>query len=144
VDFAWWAVAALTVLLTLVTMTVQPQVARSLAARPWGYVFPMVALAGLVAVLWFSSHERDFAAFLASCTYIVGMLTSAAFGLYPYLLPSTTDPSRGLTVHASAAPAAGLRIGLAWWIPGMLLVVAYFVFTYRQFAGKVELQDEGY
>jgi cytochrome bd ubiquinol oxidase subunit II len=144
VDFGWWALAALTVLLTLVTMTMQPLVARNLAARPWGYVFPLVALVGLVGILWFASHDRDLAAFLASCAYIVGMLTSAAFGLYPYLLPSTTDPSRGLTVYASAAPAAGLRIGLAWWVPGMLLVVAYFVFTYRHFAGKVELGGEGY
>jgi cytochrome bd ubiquinol oxidase subunit II len=144
VDYVWWAVAALTVLLTLVTMTVQPQIARSLTARPWGYVFPGVALVGLVAVLWFASHEKDLAAFLASCGYIVGMLTSAAFGLYPYLLPSTTDPSRGLTVYASAAPAEGLRTGLVWWIPGMLLVAAYFVFTYRHFAGKTDLGDGGY
>ncbi len=144
VDFVWWAVAALTVLLTLFTMRVQPQIARSLTARPWGYVFPMIALAGLVGVLWLASHERDAAAFLASSAYIVGMLTSAAFGLYPYMLPSTTDPSRGLTVHAAAAPAAGLRIGLAWWIPGMALVAGYFVFTYRRFAGKIELGDEGY
>ena len=144
VDAAWWAAAALTVILTLLTMWVQPQIAHSLTARPWGYAFPIVALGGLVAVLWFAAHERDAAAFLASSAYIVGMLTSAAFGLYPYVLPSTTDPSRGLTVHNAAAPAAGLRIGLAWWIPGMMLVAGYFVFTYRRFAGKVDLGDGGY
>jgi len=144
VDFVWWAVAALTVVLTLFTMKVQPQVAASLASRPWGYVFPMLALAGLVAVLWFASREQDAAAFVASSGYIVGMLASAAFGLYPYVLPSTTDPSLGLTVHNAAAPRAGLVIGLAWWIPGMLLVVGYFLFTYRRFAGKAELGGDGY
>jgi cytochrome d ubiquinol oxidase subunit II len=143
-DFAWWAVAALTVVLTLFTMQVQPQIAASLAARPWGYVFPMIALAGLVAILWFTSHEQDTAAFLASSAYLVGMLTSAAFGLYPYVLPSTTDPSLGLTVHNAAAPVAGLRVGLAWWIPGMVLVAGYFFFAYRRFAGKVDLSGDGY
>jgi cytochrome d ubiquinol oxidase subunit II len=143
-DFAWWAVAALTVVLTLFTMKVQPQVAASLASRPWGYVFPMIALAGLVSVLWFASREQDGAAFAGSCGYLVGMLSSAAFGLYPCVLPSTADPSLALTIHNTAAPVEGLRIGLAWWIPGMFLVSIYFAFTYHRFSGKVEPGDEGY
>lgn len=144
VDFVWWGVAALTVVLTLFTMRVQPQVAASLASRPWGYVFPVIALAGLVAVLWFTAHEQDAAAFFASSTHIGGMISSAAFGLFPYVLPSSTDPSLGLTVYSAAAPAAGLRVGLAWWIPGMALVAVYFFFTYRKFSGKAELGGDGY
>ena len=35
------------------------------------------------------------APFLCSSLFIVGMLTSAAFGLYPYVLPSNTDPRAG-------------------------------------------------
>jgi len=31
-----------------------------------------------------------------------------------------------------------LRIGLVWWIIGMALATGYFVFTYRNFAGKVK------
>ena len=143
-DFVWWGVAALTVVLTLFTMRVQPLVAASLASRPWGYVFPVVALAGLVAVLWFTAHEQDAAAFFASSTHIAGMISSAAFGLFPYVLPSSTDPSLGLTVYSAAAPAAGLRVGLAWWIPGMALVAVYFFFAYRRFSGKAELGGDGY
>jgi len=143
VDFAWWAVAALTVLLTLLTLRVQPLIATSLQARPWGYGFPLASLAGLVLVLWFSSREQDVAAFLSSCAYLGGMLGSSAFGLYPFVLPATTDPSRGLTVWSAAAPEHGLRIGLAWWVPGMLLVAGYFVFTYLRFSGTAG-DDEGY
>ena len=29
------------------------------------------------------------------------------------------------------------EVGLVWFIPGMLLTAAYFVYTYRSFAGKV-------
>jgi cytochrome d ubiquinol oxidase subunit II len=66
------------------------------------------------------------------------------FGLYPYVLPSRPDPKFGLTITNAAAPAYGLSIGLAWWIPGILLATGYFVFTYRRFAGKVRLDEEGY
>ena len=41
----FWVVAGLTVVLTLITFRVQPAVPRSLATRPWGYVFPALAAA---------------------------------------------------------------------------------------------------
>jgi hypothetical protein len=31
-----------------------------------------------------------------------------------------------------------------WWTIGMVLVIGYFVFVNRHFAGKVKLEEEGY
>jgi cytochrome d ubiquinol oxidase subunit II len=72
------------------------------------------------------------------------MLTSAAFGVFPYVLPSNRNPELGLTIYNSAAAPYGLKVGLTWWIPAMILALGYFVFTYRHFAGKVRPDDEGY
>ncbi|MEK7408354.1 MAG: hypothetical protein AAB225_25055 [Acidobacteriota bacterium] len=58
------------------------------------------------------------------------------------MLPANTDPRFGLTVYNAAAGAYGLKIGLAWWIPGMLLASGYTVFAYHRFAGKVRLEEE--
>ena len=81
---------------------------------------------------------RAMKAFLSSCAFILGMLTSVAAGLYPYVLPSSTDPALSLTVYNTAAAARyGLEVGLIWFIPGCCLTTAYFVYTYRSFAGKV-------
>jgi len=82
---AWYGVAALTAVVTVATMIVQPQVLANLRAHPWGYVFPALALAGLVGIRLGGEAKP----FLASCAYIVGMLTSAAFGVFPYVLPRT-------------------------------------------------------
>jgi cytochrome d ubiquinol oxidase subunit II len=130
---------ALTALVTVLTFRLQPQVSANLAARPWGFVFPALAVAGLLGVGRFVSVRAEAKAFLASCAYLVGMLSSAAFGLYPYVLPSVGDPALGLTARTAAAAETGLRLGLGWWIPGLLLVIVYFVYTYRQFSGKVKL-----
>ena len=65
------------------------------------------------------------------------MLTSAAFGVFPYVLPSNVSPEAGLTVFNASAAPYGLYIGLAWWIPGMLLAAAYSVFVYRRLPAKV-------
>jgi len=140
--WAWWALPPLTVAITWCSFAIQPRLSQSFGARPWGYVFPLLAVAGLVGIR--ALGRRDVAPFLCSSLYIVGMLTSAAFGLYPYVLPSNTDPRLGLTVYNAAAAPYGLKVGLAWFIPGMLLATGYFVYTYRSFAGKVALEDEGH
>jgi cytochrome d ubiquinol oxidase subunit II len=119
------------------------EVVGSFSAQSWGYVFPAGALIAL-ALVRVCAPRRPAASFLASSAFIAAMLSSAAFGLYPYVLPSHTDPKLGLTVSNAAAAPYGLRIGLAWWIPGVALAAGYFVFTYRRFAGKVRLHEEGY
>ncbi|MCI0625979.1 MAG: cytochrome d ubiquinol oxidase subunit II [Acidobacteria bacterium] len=141
---AWWAVAALTVLVTWVTFRVQPHVPARLAEQPWGFVFPALALTGLGGMFVFLRGGNEVRAFLSSCAYIVGMLTSVAFGVYPYVLPSSVSPEYALTVHNAKAADYGLQVGLVWWAIGMALASGYFIYTYRHFAGKVRLDEEGY
>jgi cytochrome d ubiquinol oxidase subunit II len=163
---AWWAVAVFTVLVTWVTFIVQPHVPARMTEQPWGFVFPALALGGLGAMFVFlrqgspgegtasavpesSANTRgslapEAKAFLASCAYIIGMLTSAVFGVYPYVLPSSISPEYALTVHNAKAADYGLQVGLVWWVIGMALASGYFIYTYRHFAGKVRLDEEGY
>jgi len=140
----WWPLGALAALLTLATFAVQPMVEDHIFGSPGLLAFPALALAGFVSMRVFALRGCERRAFLASAAFIVGMLTSAVGGLYPYLLPSLTDPAWGLSVHNAAAPAYGLRIGLMWWIPGMVLVTIYFVTVYRTWAGKVTADSPGY
>ena len=79
----------------------------------------------------------DLKSFLASCAYLVGMLTSVVFGLYPLVLPASTNRNFSLTVENAKAADYGLHIGLIWWILGMILTTGYFIYTYRNFSGKV-------
>jgi cytochrome d ubiquinol oxidase subunit II len=119
--------------LTVFSFQIQPQIAANFTSHPWGLIFPAAAVFGLAGA-WFFTQLR---AFLASCLFLAGLLASAAFGIYPYVLPSSDNPAAGLTIHNSAAAQSGLTIGLYWWIPGMLLATAYTVFVYRRFTGKV-------
>lgn len=136
----WWIVLCATFLLTVFTFRVQPQVLKNLSEHPAGFVFPLLALTGLAAMGWFIRQKDDLKGFLASCLYIVGMLTSAVFGLYPLVLPASTGPDYSLTIYNAKAAAYGLRVGLVWWVIGIALATAYFVYLYRNFAGKVKLE----
>jgi len=138
----WWVLLAWVLVITLASFRIQPHLKESFAARPWGYVFPLSAILGLIGIRVLDGRRRGLEAFLCSCLFILGMLTSAAFGIYPYVLPSNTDPTLSLTVLNAAAAPYGLRIGLLWFIPGMFLTAGYFIYTYRNFSGKVKVQEE--
>ena len=133
VNAAWLALLPAVVLITLASFRLQPHLRYSFSARPWGYLFPFLALAGLVGIRLLGGLDG----FLSSCLFLFGMLTSAAFGLYPYVLPSNSDPALSLSIYNAAAPLYGLQVGLLWFIPGTLLAIGYFVYTYWHSAGKV-------
>ncbi len=137
-----WLVALLTLGNTLATFLVQPQLSANLGRYPWGYAFPTIAVLGLAFVFVYAAR-KPLASFLASCVYLAGMLSSAAFGLYPFVLPSRTDPAFALTVENAHAASYGLHVAVVWWIVGMILVAGYFTYLYRRFAGKVR-SGEGY
>lgn len=127
----------LTLLVSLITFSVQPKILESFVERPWGIVFPLIALAGLAGVFLSLRQEHESRAFVASCVYLLGMMTSVVFGVFPMVLPSNADPKMSLTIYNTAAAHYGLRIGLMWWIPGMILAGIYSFILYRRFAGKV-------
>jgi cytochrome d ubiquinol oxidase subunit II len=135
---AWAGVALFTVFVTVATMHVQPLVPANLKNHPWGYIFPALALAGLVAVVPLRLRRADGLAFFASSGYILAMLASAAFGIFPCVLPSNGDPRNSLTIYNAVAGGYGLEVGLRWWLPGMALAVMYTILVHRKFSGRVE------
>jgi cytochrome d ubiquinol oxidase subunit II len=139
---AWVATVILTLPSTLITFFVQPYILASFMARPWGVIFPLLALAGLISTIYFNIQQRDLLALFSSGAFIAGMFASSAFGLYPYVLPAV-DRANSLTIQNASASQYALTVGLIWWIIGMILATIYFVFTYRLFRGKVQVSDTG-
>jgi len=133
---AWWGVLVMTAVVTGATFVLQPQVIANFHTWPAGYVLPLIAVAGFAAVKFELHLKKELNAFLASCAYFLGMLTSVVFGVYPMVLPAR-NPAFSLTVQNAKAADYGLRIGLIWWVIGMALATVYFVYVYRSFAGKV-------
>ncbi|HVW07795.1 MAG TPA: cytochrome d ubiquinol oxidase subunit II [Bryobacteraceae bacterium] len=139
----YWAVCAAVVAITVCSFLVQPQLEKRFTAYPLLWVFPLLAAFGLLLLRLALSASLHFWAFIGSALFIAGLLCSAAFGLFPLLLPSSGDASLSLTVLNSAAPDYGLSAGLKWWIPAFALAVTYSVLVYRHFRGKVLIPREG-
>jgi cytochrome d ubiquinol oxidase subunit II len=140
---AWWAVVVLTVLSCIATVYVRPQVVDNFRLYPWGLIIPIVVATSLIAMRVYRARGRDKAAFVSSAAYITGMLGGAAFAMYPYLLPASSDPTYSLTIHNAKTGAYSLSVGLVWWLIGTALAIGYFTFLYRSFRGKVTLDEQG-
>ena len=132
----WWGVLILTAVITTITFKVQPQVKENFVTWPWGLVFPFLAIAGIAGVRFELVKGDERKAFFASCAYLIGMLASVVFGLYPMVLPAR-NPIYSLTVSSAKAGDYGLKVGIVWWTFGILLVAGYFIYIYRSLAGKV-------
>jgi cytochrome bd ubiquinol oxidase subunit II len=135
---AWWGVIALTALVTAVTFKVQPQVKENFLTWPWGFIFPLLAVAGAAGIAFELRRSDERKAFLASCAFILGMLTSVVFGVYPMVLPAR-NPVYSMTAAGARAGGYGLKVGLVWWTIGMILAFGYFAYLYRSFSGKVDI-----
>jgi cytochrome d ubiquinol oxidase subunit II len=138
---AWWAILVLTPIVTAATFRIQAQVMVNFKTWPFGLILPILAVAGLAGVKYELAKNNERMAFLASCTYLTGMLTSVVFGVYPMVLPAR-NPVYSLTIANAKAGAYGLQIGLIWWAIGMVLAAGYFTYLYRSFAGKVSVGED--
>lgn len=137
-DAGTWAVILLAIVAILALPFVQPALWHRYAEHPVGYVFPLTAVGALLTAWYFRRFRRDVAVFLSWSLFILGSLGSVAWGLFPNLLMATEDPAYSLTIYNSAASSYGLRVGLVWFSIGISLVIAYTIWVYMSFRGKVE------
>ena len=133
----------LTCISLVATFFIRPEIMANFGKYPIGILVPIVVVASLGVMLWANPKGKERLAFVASSLYITAMLVGAAFALYPVVLPAR-DHRYDLTIYNTAAGSHGLRVGLVWWTIGAVLAVAYFLFVYRMFRGKVQVGEGHY
>jgi cytochrome bd ubiquinol oxidase subunit II len=141
-SFAWQVVLALTFVSLMATLRLRDGLLTNYKQYPVAFAIPVIVFGSLAMLFNFHTKAKEKAAFVCSSVYIAFMLVGAAVALFPNVLPASTDPSYSLTIHNTAAPHYGLTIGLIWWVIGITLALGYFVFIYRMFRGKVQVEGE--
>jgi cytochrome d ubiquinol oxidase subunit II len=108
---------------------------------PWLWAAPAGALlaAALSHVLLYL--RRPGAAFIASALVQAGTILTAGFALFPFLMPSSTDPNQSLTVWDASSSAATLKIMLVAAIVFIPLILAYTSWVFRVLKGRITLEN---
>jgi cytochrome bd ubiquinol oxidase subunit II len=140
----WPAVLLVTAVSLPATVLARPNSLANYRTHPLDFLAPILVVLSLGSI-WKAIRERKaLRGFLASCVYLAAMVSGAAAGLYPALLPSVGSSGQDLTVARALASPHTLYIGLLWWSIGILLALMYFSILYWLFRGKVSQHAEGY
>jgi cytochrome d ubiquinol oxidase subunit II len=105
--------------------------------RPWTLIVPVVAIVCALFALGAAARRHEMLAFVLSSVAVAGVVLTAGFALFPFVMPSSTDPRSSLTLYDSVSSQRTLQI-MFWAVLIFLpLVIAYTGWAYRVMRGKV-------
>jgi len=105
------------------------------AAQPALWLVPALAVGGVLLAIVLRGAPA--LAFLASSLVPLGTITTAGVALFPFLLPSRSNPAASLTVWDASSSKLTLAVMLGAVLIFMPLVVAYTGWVYRVLRGPV-------
>ncbi len=136
-----WPVLTVVAVIFLVASWFATPLYQNYLTRPILFVVIIVTVAALLSVRLFLHQKHEFKAWFASALTIVGATFFGVIGLYPNLFPSSIDPAYSLTAHNASSSPLTLKIMLVVVILFVPLVLAYQIWTYNLFKGKVKQED---
>jgi cytochrome d ubiquinol oxidase subunit II len=81
--------------------------------------------------------RKPLAGFLASSVGILGVISTAGLSLFPFLMPSSSDPASSLTVWDASSSRLTLTVMLVAAAIFLPIILAYTAWVYRVMRGKV-------
>jgi cytochrome d ubiquinol oxidase subunit II len=106
-------------------------------AMPWTWAFPLLGVAGALLSALMLRAGRGGAAIMASGLAITGIILTEGVAVFPFLLPSSTDPNSSLTLWDASSSHMTLFVMLVATCLFLPLVILYTSWVYRVLRGKV-------
>lgn len=108
---------------------------------PWMMLAPVLGLGGAALTWLLSAAKRPGLAFVTSALAIAGVILTAAFSMFPFIMPSSTALNSGLTIWD--APSSQLTLTVMFWAAMIFvpIILAYTTWTYRAMWGRVTLEQ---
>ncbi len=108
---------------------------------PWMLAAPVLGFAGALATIALARSDRPGFGFVSSGLAISGVILTAGFSLFPFVMPSSTFPSSSLTVWD--APSSLRTLTVMFWAAMIFvpIILSYTVWTYHAMWGRVTVQQ---
>jgi cytochrome d ubiquinol oxidase subunit II len=103
----------------------------------WTIIAPVMAFAGGILALLLSGVNRPEMAFICSGAALAGVILTAGFSMYPFVIPSSTDPNSSLTIYDSTSSHRTLNLMFIAVVIFLPIVIAYTSWVYRVLRGKI-------
>lgn len=142
-----WSIAIFIILLTslsIYTLVGIPHLSDRFRSDPRLFILPLMAFLSVANIPRLASKQKFRMGFVFSALTISLLLMMVAIELYPTLILTTLDAGTNITIYNSASSEKSLSIMLTIAAIGAPLVLAYTLFVYRTFRGKVQLDETSY
>ena len=110
-------------------------------AYPWMILAPTAGFAGIALSLLNARFKNERSAFLFSSIAIAGIILTAGFSMFPFIMPSSTDPVSSLTIWDAVSSKKTLGIMFIVTIIFLPLIMLYTAWVYRVLRGKITVQS---
>ena len=114
---------------------------RNYSLYSWMMVAPIIAFAG-GALCWMASRKGNaWLAFVGSASQITGVILTAGFSLFPFILPSASMPNASLTLWDASSSELTLQtmfIVACIFVP---IVLGYTLYSFWVMRGRISTQD---
>ncbi len=104
---------------------------------PAAWAFPALGVVMPIITALLLKVDKTLTAFVTSSFAVTGVIMTAGVSLFPFVMPSSTDPRSSLTVWDSVSSHLTLMVMLYAVVLLLPLVVAYTSWAYRVMRGKV-------
>lgn len=106
-------------------------------AMPLLWAFPALGFIGALAGMAFAAKLKGVWAFVSSSLAMLGVIFTAGVAMFPFVLPSSSDPSHSLT--AWDCVSSERTLGVMFWVALIMtpIVIAYTGWAYRIMRGKI-------
>lgn len=103
----------------------------------WMMAAPALGFAGLALTMVMSSLKRSGLAFLCSSIAVAGIILTAGFSLFPFIMPSSMNPDHSLTVWDVVSSKMTLTI--MFWVAMVFvpIILSYTLWGYYKMWGKL-------
>jgi cytochrome d ubiquinol oxidase subunit II len=106
-------------------------------AYPAMWLAPILAILGSLAAFIGLSARRYVTAILGSSVAVLGIIATAGLSMFPFLLPSSSDPKASLTVWDASSSHLTLFVMLVVTLFFMPIILLYTAWVFRVMRGPV-------
>jgi len=106
---------------------------------PWMIWAPIAGFIGASLVFISAHNNRSGWAFIASSLTITGIILTAGFSMFPFIMPSSSDMNSSLTVWD--ATSSLMTLNIMFWLSVIFipLISAYSFWTYRKMWRRIDI-----
>ena len=110
---------------------------QNYTARPWTMSAPIAVFAGGLLALLFSGAKRPGLAFVCSGAAVAGVIMTAALAMFPFIMPSSTQPNVSLTAYDAVSSHLTLNLMFIAVVVFLPIVLLYTSWVYSVLRGKL-------